>query len=158
MDPLMQENILNKRHNNLLDMFERDVAPCDKISELSMVMTPVGIISSILVPLLLYRLLVHGNPYTAITVFPYFYLVVGGILTTLLLTRSAIVYADHKKHQISRTIYRPITGFCMCDLSMLRSHTKKVEGVRTIGERIRYVKLVNYYTDKIIRERDIINK
>jgi hypothetical protein len=154
----MQENILNERHTNLLDMFERDVAPCDKISELSMVMTPVGIMSSILVPLLLYGLLVHGNPYTAITVFPYFYLVVGGILTTVLLTRSAIVYADHEKHKISRKIYRPITGFCMCDLSMLRSHTKKVERARTMGERIRYVKLVNYYTEKIIRERDIINK
>ena len=71
--------------------------------------------------------------------------------------RLAIVYADHKKHQISRTIYRPITGFCMCDLSMLRSHTKKVEGAND-WRKNKICKIINYYTDKIIRERDIINK
>ena len=77
---------------------------------------------------------------------------------TVLLTRFAIFYADRKKHQISRTKYRPITGFCMCDLSILRSHTQKLERAKTMGDRLRYVKLVNYYSEKILRQMDTMDK
>ena len=158
MLPSLQEDILNDKHIDMLNRFERDVAAYDKLSELSMVMSSVGVICSVLVPLLLYHLFVQGNPYSAITVFPYLYWVIGGILMTVLLTRFAIVYADRKKHQISRTKYRPITGFCMCDLSILRSHTQKLERAKTMGDRLRYVKLANYYSEKILRQMDTMDK
>lgn len=158
MLPALQENILSDEHINLLDRFERDVGSYDKISEFSMVMSSVGVICSILVPLALYQVLDHGNPYSGITVFPFIYWIIGGILTTVLLTRVVIIYTDIKKHHISRTKYLPITGFCMCDLSILRSHAKKLERASTMGERLRHVKLVNYYSEKIIRQKDSIAK
>jgi len=152
MLPSSQEDIVTDKHNYLLDKFESDVAKYDRISEFSMVMSSVGTVCSTLIPLVLYGLLIRGNPYSGITVYPYIYWVIGGIVMTVVLTRLTVVYVDHKKHKISETKYRPITGFCMCDFSMLRSHTRKLERSKTIGERIRHVKLVNYYTEKITRQ------
>ena len=37
----------------------------------------------------------------------------------------------------------------MCDLSQLRSHISKMEKSRTIGERMRHAKLIDYYTNQI---------
>ena len=153
MLPSLQEDILNDKNIDMLNRFERDVAVYDKLSELSAAMSSVGILCSIFIPILLYHLFVHGNPFSGITIFPYLYCVIGGILMTVLITRLAIIYADHKKHQVSRTKYRPITGFCMCDLSIFRSHARKLERAKTMGDRLRYVKLMNYYSENILRQR-----
>jgi hypothetical protein len=59
------------------------------------------------------------------------------------------LYVDHKKHEISRVKYRPMAGVCMCDLSQLRSHMRKIDKASTTGERIRHTKLVNYYKHQI---------
>ncbi len=152
MLPSMQENILTDKHIKLLERFERDVAIYDRIAEFSVIMSSIGILCSILIPLTTYSILIRGNPYDGITVFPYIYFVIAGIVVTVLLTRLAILYTDRKKHQISETEYRPVTGFCMCDFSMLRSHTKKLERAKTMGERLRHAKLVNYYTEQIMRQ------
>lgn len=153
MLPSMQEEILTDKYIKLLDRFERDVAIYDRLAQFSVIMSSVGIICSILIPLTAYSLLIRGNPYDGITVSPYIYFVVAGIVATVLLTRSAIIYTDRKKHHISETEYRPITGFCMCDFSILRSHTKRLERAKTMGERLRHTKLVNYYTELIMRQR-----
>lgn len=155
MLPSMQENILTDKHIKLLDRFEKDVAIYDRLAEFSVVMSSIGIICSILIPLTTYSFLIRGNPYDGITVSPYIYFVITGIVVTVLLTRLVIIYADRKKHKISETEYRPVTGFCMCDFSMLRSHTKRLERAKTMGERLRHAKLVNYYTELIMQQRTL---
>jgi hypothetical protein len=50
---------------------------------------------------------------------------------------------------ISRTKYKPIAGVCMCDLSQLRSHMKKMEKAKATGERMMHAKLVKYYKQQI---------
>lgn len=153
MLPSMQEDILTDKHIKLLDRFERDVAIYDRLAEFSVVMSSIGIICSILIPLTACSFLIRSNPFDGVTGSPYIYFVVAGMVVTVLMTRLLIIYADRKKHKISETEYRPVTGFCMCDFSMLRSHTKKLECAKTMGERLRHAKLVNYYTEQIMRQR-----
>ena len=143
MTYLASENKLDERLDKLLDQFEREVEPYDKWAGISMFATPVGILVSIFVPLLL-----HFSGSFAISG-SVLYWVIGGILATIGLTKLPLVYVDHKKHEISRTKYRPIAGVCMCDLSNLRSHMRKIDKASTAGERIRHVKLVNFYKSQI---------
>ncbi len=51
MLPSRQENILTDKHLKLLDRFEKDVAIYDRLAEFSVVMSSIGIICSILIPL-----------------------------------------------------------------------------------------------------------
>ncbi|HEV8405868.1 MAG TPA: hypothetical protein VGQ13_08180 [Nitrososphaera sp.] len=139
MESLATKNELDGRLDGLLDQFEREVEPYDRWAGISMFATPVGVIVSIFVPLLL-----HFSGSFAISG-SVVYWIVGGILATIGLTKLPLLYVDHKKHEISRVRYRPIAGVCMCDLSQLRSHIQKREKARTTGERIRHTKLVNYY-------------
>lgn len=105
--------------------------------------TPAGVMISIFVPLLL-----HFSGSFAISE-SILYWIVGGIVATIGLTKVPLLYVDHKKHEISRVKYRPMAGVCMCDLSQLRSHMRKIDKASTTGERIRHTKLVNYYKHQI---------
>lgn len=144
MESLATENRLDERLDGLLDQFEREVEPYDRWAGISMFATPVGVVISIFVPLMLHL----SGPSIAISE-SVLYWIVGGILTTIGLTKLPLLYVDHKKHEISRVKYRPIAGVCMCDLSQLRSHMTRMEKARTTGERIRHTKLVNYYKHQI---------
>ncbi|MGI0028940.1 MAG: hypothetical protein ACREAQ_04410 [Nitrososphaera sp.] len=135
MEIIAAENKLDRKLEDLLDKFEREVAPYDRFSGLAMFATPVGVVISIFVPLMLSPVISDSILYS----------IVGGILATVGLTKLPIFYVDRKKHEISRTKYRPIAGVCMCDLSNLRSHMTKMEKARNTGERIRHAKLVGYY-------------
>jgi len=143
MEPLVTDNKLDERLDGLLDKFEREVEPYDRWAGISMFATPVGVVISIFLPLLL-----HFSGSFAISE-SVLYWIVGGILATIGLAKLPLLYVDHKKHEISRLKYRPIAGVCMCDLSQLRSHMTKMEKARTTGERIRHTKLVNYYKHQI---------
>ena len=143
MKPLVTDNKLDERLDGLLDKFEREVEPYDRWAGISMFATPVGVVISIFLPLLL-----HFSGSFAISE-SVLYWIVGGILATIGLAKLPLLYVDHKKHEISRLKYRPIAGVCMCDLSQLRSHMTKMEKARTTGERIRHTKLVNYYKHQI---------
>jgi hypothetical protein len=143
MESLVTENKLDERLDGLLDQFEREVEPYDRWAGISMFATPAGVVISIFVPLML-----HFSGSFAISE-SVLYWIVGGILATIGLTKLPLLYVDHKKHEISRVKYRPIAGVCMCDLSQLRSHMTKMEKARTTGERIRHVKLLNYYKHQI---------
>jgi hypothetical protein len=143
MEPLVRENKLDSRLDGLLDQYEREVEPYDRWAGISMFGTPVGVIISIFVPLLL-----HFSESFAISE-SVLYWIVGGILATIGLTKLPLLYVDHKKHEISRVKYRPMAGVCMCDLSQLRSHMRKIDKASTTGERIRHTKLVNYYKHQI---------
>jgi hypothetical protein len=135
------ENKLNGKLEELLNQFEREVAPYDKLSGLSMFATPAGVVISIFVPLMLSHFSVISESVL--------YWIVGGILATIGLTKLPLFYVDHKKHEISKTKYKPIAGVCMCDLSQYKSQMTKVEKARTTGERIRHVKLANYYKSQM---------
>ncbi|HJT49323.1 MAG TPA: hypothetical protein VJ729_14155 [Nitrososphaeraceae archaeon] len=140
---------LNKRLETLLDQFENEVKSYDKWSSISMLASPVGIIISIFLPILFIQYVSHGNPYVSINSSPALYLVFSGIVATVVITKLAIFYVDYKKHEVSNTKYRPIAGVCMCDLSQLRTHMIKIEKSKTAGERMRHVRLMNYYKRQI---------
>ncbi len=143
MESLETENKLDMRLVRLLDQFEHEVEPYDRLAGMSMFATPVGVVISIFLPLLL-----HFSGSFAISE-SVLYWIVGGILATICLTKLPLLYVDHKKHEISRVKYRPMSGVCMCDLSQLRSHMTRMEKARTTGDKIRHTKLVNYYKHQI---------
>ena len=149
MESVFEEKKINEHLEGLLDQFERDVKPYDKLSYLSILLTPIGVILSIFIPLLLLRFEAGANPYFYLTSLPTLYWIIGSILVTLFCTKLLIFYVDYKKHEISKTKYRPVSGVCMCDLSQLRSYMRKREKAKTLGERIRYGKLIDYYKNQI---------
>lgn len=140
MEALAAQDKLDEKLDRLLDEFEREVEPYDRWAGISMFATPVGVVISIFVPLMLHlswpSLEISGSV---------LYWIVGGIVATIGLTKLPILYVDHKKHEISRVKYRPMAGVCMCDLSQYRSHMRKRDKASNTGERIRHTKLLNYY-------------
>lgn len=146
MEPLaVAEDKLDGKLDGLLDQFEREVEHYDRWSGLSMLATPVGVVISIFLPLVLLNFLAPSAPISGSVL----YWIIGGIMATVGLTKVPIFYVDHRKHVISRTKYRPIAGVCMCDLSQFRSQIRKMEKARTTGERIRHAKLASYYRQKM---------
>jgi hypothetical protein len=143
-------NKLNKRLEALLDQFESDVKPYDKWLGISMVATPVGIIISIFFPILFIQYASQGSLlYVSVSSGPILYWIISGIIVTVAITKLPLFYVDYKKHKISRTKYKPVTGICMCDLSQLRSHMIRMEKSKTTGERIRHARLINYYKHQV---------
>lgn len=124
---------LDKRLEMLIDQFEREVAPYDKWSRIAAISSSAGVVTSIILSMLLLP-----SAYTM-------YAAIGGILASIVLTKLPILYADHKKHEISTNKYKPVTGVCMCDLYQYRTHLRKMETATTSAERIRHNKLANYY-------------
>ncbi|MFL6344916.1 MAG: hypothetical protein ACJ71J_13860 [Nitrososphaeraceae archaeon] len=143
------DNKLNKRLEALLDQFESEIKSYDKWSSISMIATPVGIIISIFLPTIFIQYMSQGSLYVSISSGPIIYWIISGILATVAITKLPLFYIDYKKHEISRTKYKPIAGVCMCDLSQLRSHMIRMEKSKTTGERIRHARLINYYKHQI---------
>ncbi len=133
ISPSNDEVKLDKRLEMLIDQFEREVAPYDKWSRVAAISSSAGVVTSIVLAMLFLP-----SGYTV-------YAAIGGILATIILTKLPILYADHKKHEISTHKYKPVTGVCMCDLYQYRTHLRKMETATTSGERIRHNKLANYY-------------
>lgn len=128
-----EDGKLDERLEMLIDQFERDVAPYDRLSRIAAITTSAGVVTSIVL-----SMLILPSSYTL-------YVGVGGILASIVLTKLPILYADHKKHEISTRKYKPVTGVCMCDLYQYRTHLRKMEMATTTVERIRHNKLANYY-------------
>jgi uncharacterized membrane protein (DUF106 family) len=149
LSSLKEDAKLDEKLEGLLDQFEREVEPYDRLSGLSMFATPVGVVLSIFLPLAYLQFAAHVNPFVSITASGALYWIIGGIMATIGLTKLPIFYVDRKKHEISRTKYKPITGVCMCDLSQLRSQMTKMEKSKAVGERMRHAKLVKYYRQQI---------
>jgi Na+/melibiose symporter-like transporter len=143
------DNKLNKRLEALLDQFESEIKSYDKWSSISMIATPVGIIISIFLPTIFIQYMSQGSLYVSISSGPIIYWIISGILATVAITKLPLFYIDYKKHEISRTKYKPIAGVCMCDLSQLRSHMIRMEKSKTTGQRIRHARLINYYKHQI---------
>ena len=124
---------LDKRLDMLIDQFEREVAPYDRWSRIAAVSSSAAVVTSIVLSMLLLP-----SGYTLYAAF-------GGILASIVLTKLPILYADHKKHEISTHKYKPVTGVCMCDLYQYRTHLRRMEMATTTVDRIRHNKLANYY-------------
>ena len=124
---------LDNRLEMLIDQFEREVAPYDRWSRIAAVSSSAAVVTSIVLSMLLLP-----SDYTL-------YAAVGGILASIVLTKLPILYADHKKHEISTHKYKPVTGVCMCDLYQYRTHLRRMEMATTTADRIKHNKLANYY-------------
>jgi len=149
LSSLREEAKLDDKLEKLLNQFEREVERYDRFSAFAMFSTPIGIIFSIFLPLAYLQFVTGVSPFASMVSTGIIYWMVGGILTTVGVTKLPMIYADHKKHEISRTKYKPIAGMCMCDLSQLRSHMKKMEKAKATGERMKHAKLVKYYKQQI---------
>jgi uncharacterized protein YacL len=146
---VIEGNKLDGRLENLLNQFEKEVRPYDRLSSFTVLATPIGVIISILLPFLLVQHVEAGNADTSIISGPLINWIIAGLIMSVAITKLPLLYVDHKKHEISRNKYKPVSGVCMCDLSQLRSQISKMEKSRTIGERMKHAKLVNYYTNQI---------
>lgn len=131
---------------NLLDMFEKEVKRYDKLATLGVIVTPIAIVSTIVLGWLLAPSLPQDAVLRSFVATERIYWIVGGILAVLVATKLPILYAEHKKHQISNKKYKPLSGGrCMCDLSQLRYHMRKLEKSADAGERMRHVRMIDYY-------------
>jgi len=149
LSSLHEETKLDDKLEKLLNQFEREVEPYDRLSAFSMFATPIGIVLSIFLPLAFLQFVAGVDPFASIVSTGIIYWIVGGMLATIGMTKLPIFYADHKKHEISKTKYKPVAGVCMCDLSQLRSHMKKMEKAEATRERLMQAKLVKYYRQQI---------
>ena len=61
-----EESKLDKKLEGLLDQFEREVEPYDRLSSISMFATPVGVVISIFIPMVIMQFVVQTNPYVAV--------------------------------------------------------------------------------------------
>ena len=139
---------LDEKYEKLIDQFELETTRYDRISKISAVATFGGVIASILTPLLYFQS-IGVNPYHAFASGTALYLAVGGIIASKLVPKLAIMYANHKKHEVSRVKYKPVTGVCMCDLYQYRTHLNRIDESDTPGERMRHAKLASYYKHKM---------
>jgi len=146
---LQEESKLDDRLEKLLNQFEQEVEPYDRFSALWMLSTPIAIVVSIFLPLAYLHFAAGVNPFVSMFSTGIIYWMVCGMLATVGLSKLPILYVDYKKHELSRTKYKPIAGVCMCDLSQLRSHMRKMEKAKATGERMMHAKLVKYYKQQI---------
>src|SRR5215813_10484043 len=102
MEAIQLNRKLDARLEHLLDLFEKEVAPYDKISALFLLLTPIGVILSILIPLPVISYSFHVNPFEALVSGGLMIWIVGSVLSVLALTKLGILFLDHRKHEISR--------------------------------------------------------
>lgn len=139
---------LDEKYEKLIDQFEQETELYDRMSRISVIATFGGVLASILGPLLWLNA-TSANPYQAFVSGPALYFTIGGIVASKLVPKLAIVYANYKKHVVSRVRYKPVTGVCMCDLYQFRTHLRRMDKAETSGERMRHAKLASYYKHKM---------
>lgn len=135
---------LEEKYEKLIDQFEKETTRYDRLARVAAIATFGGVLASILVPLL-YLAATTEDPFSVFVSGPLIYVVIGGVLASKIVPKFLIMYANHKKHKVSRLKYRPVTGVCMCDLYQYRSHLRRMDKAETSGERIRHAKLAAYY-------------
>jgi hypothetical protein len=149
MESVQLQDKIDSRLEMLLNLFEKEVKPYDRLSSIFFLLTPVGVILSTLSPVPIMLYVFHTNPFAAMVSGGIVFWIIGGIVATLVVTRVAILFFDYRKHQISKLKYKPLTGVCLCDLSQLRSHLNKMEKTNFPAERLKHKRLVDYYRERI---------
>jgi len=146
---MQTQDKIDSRLETLLDRFEKEVEPYDRLLSILAILTPVGVILSILIPIPIISYSSHGNVFSVLVSEGILIWIVGAIFAITGITKVGMLLVDHRKHVISISKYKPLTGVCMCDLSQLRSHLRRMEKAKTVGERLRHMKLANYYQEQI---------
>ena len=149
MSPMQTQDKIDSRLETLLDRFEKEVEPYDRLLSILAILTPVGVILSILIPIPIISYISHGNVFSVLMSEGILIWIVGAIFAITGITKVGMLLVDHRKHVISISKYKPLTGVCMCDLSQLRSHLRRMEKAKTVGERLRHMKLAYYYQEQI---------
>ncbi|MCS7140870.1 MAG: hypothetical protein NZ888_01625 [Candidatus Nitrosocaldus sp.] len=130
MDPRLEE---------LLSRFEHDAEPYDRLAAYSLLLIPIGAVAVALM------LLLTGP----VTIGWKVYLAVASMIALPFVTYTISIYAERKKHEISESRYRPVTGMCMCDLSQLRYHMIRFEKADNYAEKARHARMMEYYAERI---------
>jgi len=146
---MQTQDKIDSRLETLLDRFEKEVEPYDRLLSILAILTPVGVILSILIPIPIISYSSHGNVFSVLVSEGILIWIVGAIFAITGITKVGMLLVDHRKHVISISKYKPLTGVCMCDLSQLRSHLRRMEKAKTVGERLRHMKLAYYYQEQI---------
>jgi hypothetical protein len=146
---MQTQDKIDSRLETLLDRFEKEVEPYDRLLSILAILTPVGVILSILIPIPIISYISHGNVFSVLVSEGILIWIVGAIFAITGITKVGMLLVDHRKHVISISKYKPLTGVCMCDLSQLRSHLRRMEKAKTVGERLRHMKLAYYYQEQI---------
>jgi len=146
---MQTQDKIDSRLETLLDRFEKEVEPYDRLLSILAILTPVGVILSILIPIPIISYISHGNVFSVLMSEGILIWIVGAIFAITGITKVGMLLVDHRKHVISISKYKPLTGVCMCDLSQLRSHLRRMEKAKTVGERLRHMKLAYYYQEQI---------
>jgi len=149
MSPMQTQDKIDSRLETLLDRFEKEVEPYDRLLSILAILTPVGVILSILIPIPIISYISNGNVFSVLVSEGILIWIVGAIFAITGITKVGMLLVDHRKHVISISKYKPVTGVCMCDLSQLRSHLRRMEKAKTVGERLRHMKLAYYYQEQI---------
>jgi hypothetical protein len=144
----MQQIEQNLEH--LLDRFEEEVRPYDRLAAISLIVGPITVVTAIIFGSLLAPGLPQDTVLRSFVTSERIGWVIGGILAVFAATKLPILYAEHKKHQISKRKYKPLSGGrCMCDLSQLRYHMRRLDKAGYEGERIKHMRMINYYKQRL---------
>ncbi|MFN4336520.1 MAG: hypothetical protein ACK4FV_02925 [Candidatus Nitrosocaldus sp.] len=130
---------MEPRLEELLSKFEHDAEPYDRLAVYSLLLIPIG---AVLIALML---LLTGP----ITIGWKVYLAIASIMALPFASYAISLYADRKKHEISNSKYKPVTGICMCDLSQLRYHMIRFEKSDNYAEKARHARMMEYYAERI---------
>ena len=84
---VIEGNKLNGRLENLLNQFEKEVRPYDRLSSLTVIATPIGVVISIFLPFILVQYVEAGNAYTSIISGPLINWIIAGMLMSVALTK-----------------------------------------------------------------------
>jgi hypothetical protein len=146
---MQTQDKIDSRLETLLDRFEKEVEPYDRLLSILAILTPVGVILSILIPIPIISYISHGNVFSVLVSEGILIWIVGAIFAITGITKVGMLLVDHRKHVISISKYKPLTGVCVRDLSQLRSHLRRMEKAKTVCERLRHMKLAYYYQEQI---------
>jgi hypothetical protein len=130
---------MDPRLEYLLERFEHEAEPYDKLAAYALLLIPVGAVMIALMLLLSGPIVAGLKLYSAIAM----------VMGLPFIAYAISLYADKKKHEISNTRYKPITGICMCDLSQLRYHIIRFEKSDNYAEKARHARMIEYYKSKI---------
>lgn len=135
---------LDPRLESLLERFEGEAEPYDRLASYALLIIPIGAVLVALMLLLSGPIVAGLKLYSAIAL----------IMGLPFITYAVSLYADRKKHEISDTRYKPVTGICMCDLSQLRYHITRFEKSDNYAEKARHARMIEYYERRIgLRQR-----
>ena len=90
MESIQLPDKLDSRLEMLLNLFEKEVKPYDRLSSIFFLLTPVGVIFSTLSPIPIMLYIFHINPFAAMVSGGIIFWIISGIVATLVMTRVPI--------------------------------------------------------------------